>query len=129
MQKPRLTIFRVAVTADFAEIRIPHATYLFSFSSLQPLRCHHFSQSTPRLAGPPLNKPHVGRRQFFLLYFFQRPFSKLGTGSLGRSQHSRFASSTPRYRICFEEVLGIKSIQGRLWGDPQAGLSPFPSCR
>ena len=61
MQKPRLTIFRVAVIADSAPRRqqrlgrqYQHFTICdlpFLVSSLQPFLCHHFSQSMPRLAG------------------------------------------------------------------------------
>ena len=87
MQKPRLTIFQVAVMADLAarrQIPVPQSSKseihmrltVFSFSSLQPFRRHQFSQSTPRLAGSSLNKLQYPKAHF-ALYFFQRPFSNL----------------------------------------------------
>jgi len=123
MQRIWLTIFWVAVMADLAtqrqvparpiaELRIPYATYFFSFSSLQPFRRHHFSQSTPILAGSSSNKRQYLKAPSILVptpVFKSATNSVLGRGLLeGRVRHGRFASSRPRYRRCFEGMLAIK---------------------
>ncbi|KIJ92141.1 hypothetical protein K443DRAFT_650383 [Laccaria amethystina LaAM-08-1] len=57
MQKPRLTIFRVAVMADLAARRQNTISNLpLLVSSLQPFQRHRFSQSTPRLANSSSNR-------------------------------------------------------------------------
>ena len=65
MENPRLTIFWVAVVARLAarhQVPAPlgrrnqTTSSVVLFSSLQPFRRHHISQSTPGLAGSSLNK-------------------------------------------------------------------------
>ena len=49
--------FQVPAPSSRNQNTICHLPFLlFSFSSLQPSRCHHFSQSTPRLTGSSLDK-------------------------------------------------------------------------
>jgi len=98
MQKIRLTIFWVAVMADLAtqrpvpappiaELRIPYATHFFSFSSLQPFRRHHLSQSMPRLANSSSNKQHSLKAPIFPPVLLPMPVFKSATNSvLGYSE-------------------------------------------
>ena len=83
MQKPRLTIFRVAVIADSAPRRQQRlgrryqnftiCDLPFLVSSLQPFLCHHFSQSMPRLAGCHRTCYSAWRNQACLLLSFISP--------------------------------------------------------
>jgi hypothetical protein len=71
---------RQVPTPSVAEIRIPYATYLFSFSSLQPFWCHHFSL---RLASSLSNKRQCLKAPILPSVLVPRPVFKSETNVLG----------------------------------------------
>ncbi|KIJ91346.1 hypothetical protein K443DRAFT_490174, partial [Laccaria amethystina LaAM-08-1] len=108
-QRPSLKSFfetkswQIELRGSVAEIRIPYATYLFSFSSLQPFQHHFFLQSTPRLASSWSNRRQCLKAPILPFVFVPTPIFKSATNSVpgigllgGGVRHRRFASSRPR---------------------------------
>ena len=112
-----------------AKIRIPYATYLFSFSSLEPFRRQHSSQSIPKLAGSSSNKQQCRKAPILPPVVVPTPVFKSATNSVpgtrllgGRVRHDRFVSSRPRYCRCIR----WRNYSRKALGRPS---SKFVSCK